>query len=107
MRMKYQSASDNEEQKYWFKRKSFGWGWQPASIEGWIVTTLFIGALLYIGLTKGQDPDVTPQEILMPVGTLVIVLILICYKTGERPRWQWSIKKSKQQSSKEDACQDE
>jgi hypothetical protein len=22
----------------WFRRKSFGWGWSPASWQGWLVT---------------------------------------------------------------------
>ena len=29
------------EPPYWFRRKTLGWGWEPSSREGWIVTGLF------------------------------------------------------------------
>jgi len=39
--------------KDWFRRKSFGWGWVPISVEGWIVTgiLLVISYYLYKGLS--------------------------------------------------------
>lgn len=30
----------------WFRPKRIGWGWSPASIEGWIVTLAAIGAIV-------------------------------------------------------------
>jgi hypothetical protein len=34
-----------EQPKYWFKRKKFGYGYQPASKEGWFVILGFAAAL--------------------------------------------------------------
>lgn len=30
------------EKRYWFRRKKFGWGLEPGSLEGWAVTIVFI-----------------------------------------------------------------
>ena len=34
--------------RYWFVRKQFGYGWVPATWEGWLVLTLFF--VLFIPL---------------------------------------------------------
>jgi len=40
--------------KYWFRRRrglltwDLGWGWIPISIEGWLITGLFIGVAYII-----------------------------------------------------------
>lgn len=31
----------------WFKPKTWGWGYVPVSLEGWIATLIFVGVLLY------------------------------------------------------------
>ncbi|HEV3152913.1 MAG TPA: hypothetical protein VGZ02_03815 [Candidatus Baltobacteraceae bacterium] len=28
--------------RFWFRRKKFGWGLEPGSTEGWIATVLFV-----------------------------------------------------------------
>lgn len=79
---------------YWFRRKVFGWGWTPATIEGWIVVVVFVGALLWTGFSMAQGPEPTEEEILWflaKVASYVIILIAICYATGEKPRWQWGL----------------
>lgn len=79
---------------YWFKRKLFGWGWTPVTWQGWLVTIGLIGLL--IGNTIRFNPEMrTDHEVLFVLvpQTILIVLILIaiCYATGETPRWQWGI----------------
>lgn len=86
---------DNPEQ-YWFKRKLYGWGWVPARWQGWVTLAVFIIFFIVNGLTLGEAPadaEVKLFSIRLALG--VFVLIYICYKTGESPRWQWGIDKDK------------
>lgn len=45
--------------EYWFRKrrglisKDLGWGWIPISKEGWIVTIIFAGSLLWLINKKG------------------------------------------------------
>lgn len=76
----------------WFKRKSYGWGWTPATWQGWLTLAGFLALMvantirLNMARTSVNDflINFIPQTIL-----LVLVLILICYMTGETPKWQW------------------
>jgi len=82
---------------YWFRRKIFGWGWTPATWQGWIVLLLF--AVLVVLNFKRIDSvshsasdtliNFIPQLIIM-----TFVLIGICYKKGEKPKWQWGFPKN-------------
>lgn len=80
--------------RYWFKRKLFGWGWQPATWEGWL--SLFIFFFLELGnWMLRYEPRLemlTDRDIYYFVAEsiiLVFLLILLCVQTGEKPRWQW------------------
>ena len=82
----------NDGQKnLWFKRKSYGWGWTPATWQGWASTLLYVLLLVAFGLTLDQTSP--PNEIVftfvLPIVLLTIVFIRLAYKKGEKPRWQW------------------
>ena len=77
----------DDKEKYWFKAKRYGYGWTPVSREGWLVTFIYIGALMYAGFRVERTNDV--PSFLMFVCVSTAVLFLIGWKTGERPRWQW------------------
>ena len=78
--------------KLWFRAKRYGWGWQPASWQGWAIMFIFIDAVILnfrrIDAIQHSGSDTlinfVPQTLLM-----VLALIVICYKTGEKPRWRW------------------
>lgn len=76
---------------YWFKRKLFGWGWSPATWQGWVSILLYIGfvALLATKLNKISTGKEVVLNFTVPVILLTIILIFVAYKTGEKPRWQW------------------
>ncbi len=95
---------DNPE-RYWFKRKLYGWGWTPATTEGWLVTIAFALLIavnfLHINATAETTNDVIRPFVFQTI-LLLIALIAICYEKGERPRWQWGIpKKDSETSSRE------
>jgi hypothetical protein len=72
--------------RYWFRAKCYGWGWgPPTSWQGWLVLLLWLGAL--IGgqlLMRLPSPWVWGFR-----AAMVGVLLLVCYKKGEPPRWRW------------------
>ena len=79
----------------WFRAKSYGWGWTPVSVEGWLVLGLFLVgvgidvAVLIYRQQHGSDPRRAMISFLVWLGILVAALIAICFMTGERPRWRW------------------
>ncbi len=76
---------------YWFKRKLYGWGWTPVAWQGWVVITLYVTLTVLLSLMINENSSV--QKIIytfvFPLLLLTLILIGICYKTGEKPRWQW------------------
>jgi hypothetical protein len=75
--------------KIWFVRKTYGYGWTPATWEGWLV--VFLWLIIFIPLT----PMVQYNFILSMIGIFFDtgLLLYVCYKKGEKPRWQWGKKK--------------
>lgn len=85
---------DNPE-GYWFKRKLYGWGWTPARWQGWAVIAAFVAILLALALTLDERSS-TKEVMLMfvlPLAILLAALLTIMYKKGEKPRWQWGLRK--------------
>lgn len=82
-------------QGYWFKRKLYGWGWTPATWQGWAVIAGYLVFVFLFALTL--DDQSPAREVIFtfifPVTLLTVALIRICYKKGEKPRWQWGINK--------------
>ncbi len=78
--------------KYWFKAKTYGWGWYPATWQGWLVLLGWIGLVFlnFLRIDKAQH-SVSDSLINFIPQTLIftIILITICWMTGERPRWRW------------------
>ncbi|QQR60313.1 hypothetical protein IPH19_02745 [Candidatus Uhrbacteria bacterium] len=76
----------------WFKAKTYGYGWYPATWQGWLMILLWV-VLLGLNAWRLMSTDMPPVEntIEFVAETLVMtaVLIYISYKTGEPPRWRW------------------
>ena len=79
---------------YWFRRKLYGWGWTPATKEGWLTTVTFLCFILLVAI-RADAAVLTETEVLwqvvLPLIIATVVFLVICYKTGESPRWQWRI----------------
>ncbi len=81
--------------KLWFTARSYGWGWTPASWEGWLAITIYfilfahimrnIIALADAGRFEGMWMIVSFGRILL----ITIALLLVCYLKGEKPHWNW------------------
>jgi hypothetical protein len=90
---KYRAYIHDNPNHYWFRRKIWGWGWTPATWQGWAILGVYIVALAGFALTL--DERSTSREVLftfvLPMVLLTATLIRIAYKTGEPPKWQWGI----------------
>lgn len=84
---------------YWFKRKLYGWGWTPATWQGWLILFVFV-ALIALNAYRidsaSHSASDTITAFVPQTAILVLVLIGICWKTGETPRWQWGIPNNNQ-----------
>lgn len=80
---------------YWFKARLFGWGWTPAKWQGWLVLILFLMYVFLIsaGISMDQleSDAVVPFSYYVKLWGAIVVLIVICYWKGEKPKWQWGI----------------
>jgi len=80
---------------HWFKRKLYGWGWTPAKWQGWCVILLYILLILSLVLVREKDVPGNPDSgsnfltFALPIIVLTILLIIVAYKKGEKPCWQW------------------
>lgn len=82
----------NINKKIWFRRKLYGWGWMPITWQGWLVTLVYVAMLIRIFLNIDKNSHSVSDTLIgyfLPFVLLTIILIIICYKTGEKPRWQW------------------
>lgn len=75
--------------KIWFVNKTYGYGWTPSTWEGWLVLLGWL--ILFVPLMVAAKYNL----ILSMTGICIItgILLYVCYKKGEKPRWQWGGKK--------------
>ena len=89
---KYTEYLKDNPKEYWFKRKLYGWGWTPAKWQGWVVVLVAIFLILLNGLYLKEIKSPTDENVtwfLIRTAIIVGLLLLICFKKGEKPRWQW------------------
>lgn len=77
--------------KIWFKRKLYGWGWTPSTWQGWAVLGVWFVLMLAVSFSTEDNAPLKDVWLtfLTPVILLTVLLIAVCYKYGEKPRWQW------------------
>ncbi len=82
----------------WFRRKTYGWGWTPITWQGWSITAFFIAVPLVVKLiikTLGYSKEIQNFSLLAVVPLVIVGLVVVCLRFGEKPRWQWGIKTTK------------
>lgn len=77
--------------KYWFKAKTYGYGWGlPLCWQGWVVLLGYIAGIIAVAIVFPPDRAIVPHAFL--VAGLTAILVAICMRTGEPPRWRWGQK---------------
>ncbi|EKE20580.1 MAG: hypothetical protein ACD_7C00522G0002 [uncultured bacterium] len=95
MLKKYTAYIKDNPEGYWFKAKLYGWGWTPAKWQGWLVIILYLFLVLSLVLSREEailgNPDSGSNFLTfaLPIIVLTTLLIVVAYKKGEKPRWQW------------------
>jgi hypothetical protein len=83
-------------EKYWFKAKTYGWGWGlPSSWQGWVVLLLYI--IFNIKFFRSIDHvshsgSDTLMNFFLPFILSTVILMIICYLKGEKLGWRWGKK---------------
>jgi len=77
----------------WFKAKKYGYGWYPATWQGWLVVLVYLaifGLLIYI-----FETDIEKYLVFYLISVFVFtgLLIFVSYKKGEKAAWRWGDKK--------------
>lgn len=96
MFQKYKDYYKDNSAGFWFKRKLYGWGWTPVKWQGWVVVLSYVFILAYMFKDidgKSHSVSDTLIGIIAPFIVATGVLVYICYKKGESPRWQWGTRK--------------
>lgn len=81
---------------YWFKRKMYGWGWVPATREGWLITLGVVAFVIWRALSfeqGGYPEEEVFDRVVIPALAAVGALVLVCLFKGESPEWQWGLSK--------------
>lgn len=76
----------------WFKAKRYGWGWYPATWQGWLVTLTAVGLILINTIAVDRmSPSASDTLIGSFILNVLIIaaLIGICVAKGEKPKWRW------------------
>ncbi len=85
----------------WFKRKTYGWGWTPATWQGWLVTGVYFALIFLLVLSReeaipgNKDSGSNFLVFGIPLIVLTALFVFVAYKTGEKPKWQWGLSKDK------------
>jgi len=93
---KYLEYLKNNPNKYWFKAKLYGWGWVPVRWQGWAAILIFVVLIICSGLSLDKKPEPSATDLawfFLRIAVTVAILMIVCYKTGEKPRWQWGLPK--------------
>lgn len=76
----------------WFKRKLYGWGWYPASWQGWLILAAFIALNVHEFLRIDTGSHSISDTLINFLPILLIstaLMIALAIRFGEKPRWQW------------------
>jgi len=88
-------TKDNPE-GYWFKAKWYGWGWTPVKWQGYVSLIIFILIVvldvLFLESKTSVTGEVEKNAFIIFMTVIIfstLLLIFVCYKKGETPRWNW------------------
>ncbi|MCC7067146.1 MAG: hypothetical protein IT523_01690 [Burkholderiales bacterium] len=78
----------DEVHRYWFPAKRYGWGWGlPITWQGWLVLAGYV--LLALALVRWVSPREHPWMFVAGMTVLSLAFGVVCWWTGEPPRWRW------------------
>lgn len=86
------SSESPRDKRYWFPAKRYGWGWGlPGTWQGWVVVAIYV-ALIAVAVAA-FPPGIVPGRFAACIVALTVLLVAVCWATGEPPRWRWGDRK--------------
>lgn len=79
-------------EKKWFRRKLYGWGWYPSSWQGWLLLVVYILYIVWCYSWIEHHAHSAADLLMSFIPRCILataILIFVCIKKGEKPRWQW------------------
>jgi hypothetical protein len=77
------------EKELWFPAKKYGWGWGlPNCWQGWVMFATYLVSLCAGAFLLSKQPGLFSAN----AAVLSMVLMIVCYFKGEKPRWRWGKK---------------
>ena len=98
MRRYNEAMSDDArppDREIWFPAKRYGWGWGfPCKWQGWVFLLVWLaamagGTIILLTMLRAWPPAVSIAVYMAWTWVMVAVLIAVCWRKGERPRWRW------------------
>lgn len=78
--------------KTWFRAKTYGWGWGPATTwQGWFAYGLYV-ALMAWGWLHFL-PEQRVGVLTAWTAGFTALLIAVCWIKGEKPAWRWGARR--------------
>lgn len=78
----------NDGNRYWFPRKTIGWGWGlPVAWQGWVVLVAYLSGVAYLVFRATTDPAFQAFELYLAGSTVAV--LLVCWAKGEPLDGQW------------------
>lgn len=99
---KYVAYLKDNPEGYWFKAKLYGWGWTPATREGWLITLTAVGVVIWHAVrfeNSGLPESAVIDEVLIPTAAVVVALLVVCVWKGEPARWRWGFEDGEDKDS--------
>lgn len=81
--------------KLWFRNKTYGYGWYPASWEGWLTIAIYLTTvILTIPIIQSVTNTRTMFAVIFTptISIATAILLFVAYKKGEKPEWRWGKK---------------
>jgi hypothetical protein len=76
--------------KYWFTPKTYGYGAQPSSWEGW--TSILVFAIVFLGILKFSSVNEFRFYGIFNILAVVIFVYFCNKKTNGTWKWRWGNK---------------
>lgn len=71
----------------WFKAKRYGYGWYPATWQGWLAMLVWL--LFFAGASVRWDVERQTWQYVADVTASTCALLFVAWYAGEKPRWRW------------------
>jgi uncharacterized membrane-anchored protein len=93
-----------KQNKYWFKRRRYGYGWMPVTWQGFLTVIIYISIAVAIAFLL----EFVPESAIVQVMALYIIGLVILFNSllktvhqhGPKAKWRWG--KSTHDNPRED-----